>query len=178
MLFLPMFWEFISIFIVNIFKYDFVKYFIVRNDSSEIAEATGRVQTWNNILNLFFSFKLKYFFGIKGGPNENLFLESGLEYGRYSHSHNSFLQIFLNGGYFMNVLLLLVIIHSLNNFNRARTVINNTNNFYFLLLVFFLLLSSTESLIRSTSLTTFIFCFIIIGFNSINSKINQQIKTI
>lgn len=177
MLFLPMFWEIISVYLVMLFKTDLITSIVQRNDVNEIADATGRALAWSNILNIFFTFDYKYFFGYPGGPPESLFIEVQGEAGdRYSHAHNTFLQLFLEGGYFICIVFIIMLITAFKNYNKVRTLNSSSHNFYFLLLVFLFSLSATETLIRLQQFSMFIFTFVLLGFNYINLKTLKQFK--
>ncbi|MBB2145901.1 hypothetical protein GM921_10415 [Pedobacter sp. LMG 31464] len=178
MLFLPMFWEIISVYIVMLFKTDLITSIVQRNDVNEIANATGRALAWTNILSIFFTFDYKYFFGYPGGPPENLFIEVKGEIGdRYSHAHNTFLQLFLDGGYFICIIFIIMLVRAFKNYNNARALDSSNHNFYFVLVVFLFSLSATETLIRLQQFSLFIFTFALLGFNLINLKtINNNFK--
>lgn len=170
-LFLPIFWESISEYFIFVLDIDFINKLIVRNDRIEIAEATGRIETWFEIVNMFFSFDSNFIFGQKSGPSESLFLQVDDQAGRYSHAHNSLLQIFLEGGYISVVLFLSLLISIFELYvNRPKFNLNSsfTSNadLYLMLLLNFMILSGTETLIQGVKFSNFLFSFILCGLIS------------
>lgn len=169
-LFLPLFWDTLSTYLVLIADNSIFSKLILRNDTETLLSATGRASAWANILEVFLQFKSKLMLGFHGRiPAE--FFPSTDENGRYEHAHNTFLQLFLEGGYFMNIIFLLMLIFSLRNYLKARKVDGNYHNFYFILLIFMLNISATETLIRYVQFTNFIFCFVLVAFNVSNYQV-------
>jgi hypothetical protein len=160
LLFLPMFWDVLSVFVVSFFKIDLFSDLIARSNSDELVSATGRMYTWNNILDLFFSFKSKFIFGIKGGPPESLFLISD-EGNRYNQAHNTFLQMFLEGGYFMNCFFLVMLIKEFKFYTNNKS---HKQNHFFACVIYLFSISATETIIVGINFSNFIFCFVFIGF--------------
>lgn len=177
---LPMFWTFITQNLADLFQSDMLKSLSQnRSNSDQIITATGRATSWILILDVFYAFDLDNFFGMRGGPPEHLFIQVKGEAGRYSHAHNSFLQLFLEGGYFLNFIFIAMLILSLRNFIKAHKINKDIQNFYLIMLFFLFSLSVSESLIRLLSFSSFAFCFILIAFNMVSIKtINAQYITI
>lgn len=176
LMFLPMFWDTISTFVVSIFKSDVFSSFIIRNDTEELATATGRAITWANIIKLFLSLNPIHIFGFKGGPPSDLFLTSD-DNGRFLHAHNTFLQLFLEGGYFTNILFICVLVYCIRKYIASQNKTRNIPNYYILILIFLLGLSGTETLVKEVLFSSFIFSFCLIGANlmtNLNLKVTDK----
>jgi len=169
LLFLPMFWDSISSFVVDLSNNELFSSIIVRNNKDELVTATGRAIAWLSIMQLFFSFKSNYLFGFYGGPPTDLFLTTE-ENGRFEHAHNTFLQLFLEGGYYINCLFIFMLIVCFKNYANLKKANKRNHNFYVVMLIFLFSLSATESLIREIQFSSFIFCYILIGCLFISYK--------
>jgi len=176
-LFLPMFWNTIASVLLSFSDSKVFSSIIARNDSESISDATGRLTTWTNVLDIFFKFSSKHMLGIHGKIPDDLFIQIEGEKNTYSHAHNTFLNLFLEGGYVIDALFILLLITCFRTYNKARKLYKGEDNFYFIILIFLLNLAATESLIRNNvQLTNFIFCFTLVSFNLKNVILLENYK--
>jgi hypothetical protein len=166
LLFLPMFWDMISTVLFDLSSNPLFSAIIVRNNSSDLRTATGRAICWLNILGLFFTYSSAYIFGFKGGPPEDVFLTT-TENGRYENAHNTFLNLFLEAGYFIDLMFVLLLVYIFYRYAKLKKF---NKNFYMLVLIFLISLSATEALIRQIQLASFIFIYVLIGCNVSNDR--------
>lgn len=176
LLFLPVFWDTISVLLVSLFKSSLIESVLERHDTSEIAEATGRIFMWTNSLNAFFSFDSKLIFGFHGGPPTSFFIQDIEGKDRFNHAHNTFLQIFLEAGYFTCGLFIIMLVNCLKRINQLKKQNVKVNNFYLLLLLFFFSLSGTESLVKLVALPSLLLVCIVIGLNYNNILLADKQK--
>ncbi|RZJ82483.1 MAG: hypothetical protein EOO47_00410 [Flavobacterium sp.] len=175
LMFLPMFWDSISTLLVLISDSSIFSTLISRNDSETLLNATGRADSWLNVIKTYFEFKPSLLFGFQSSI-PTIYFPSDDEHGRYFHAHNTFMQLFLEGGYFVSTCFVILLIISFKKYIKARKIETDKGNFYFIIIIFLLNLSATETLIRDVKFSNFIFCFALVAFNLYNSNVISSHK--
>ncbi len=173
-LILPIFWTLASGLLLEVSNSEVYTSIISRNNRDDLVTATGRMASWEKITSLFFSFQPEYFFGIFGGPSKNLFI-STIENNRFLHAHNTFLQLFLDGGYFLIFVFLIMIFKSLNRYYKYLRSFKNVENMYFPVIIFFFVLCGTETMFRGLQFSNFLFLYFFIAFMEETRKRQYQI---
>lgn len=169
-MFIPMLWDSISTLLVIMSDSSLFSTLISRSDSETLLNATGRADSWLNVIQTYFEFRPNLLFGFQGTIPTSFF-PSDDELGRYYHAHNTFMQLFLEGGYFISTCFIILLIISFRSYIKAKKIKKDNGNFYFIIIIFLMNLSSTETLIRDVKFSNFIFCFALVAFNYYNANI-------
>ncbi|QMW04584.1 O-antigen ligase family protein [Spirosoma foliorum] len=159
LIFVPFLWNILSPALVIMQEMGFFSIFTTRNDLDEIKTATGRLIAWQEIISLILSFDSKYILGYWGELPQNWFLNTE-DGSRYAHAHNTFLQLFVEGGYMSLILLSIIILKCISNIKKMVSLKIISMCYSPILFTFFLTISGTESLLRGISFLNFFFIII------------------
>ncbi|WP_128548356.1 O-antigen ligase family protein [Larkinella soli] len=158
LMFIPFFWDSISMLLLTLNNNELFSTLIARNEAEDYATATGRIIAWQRIINIFTSLDVSYFFGYWGDLPDSWFGESD-EGDRYMHVHNTFLQLFVEGGYIVNFLFMVLVVRAINGIKKLKELGALPNSYFPILLTFFISISGSESLIRCVGISQLNFFF-------------------
>jgi hypothetical protein len=167
----PLFWEVIASWLYKILSSDLGSSLITKTDPENIETATGRVYTWNIVLDYMINFKwnIQYLFGVGQLPELEMLDD-------YGHAHNTIMELLIQVGLVGTTIIYTLIIRSIRHFFYLVKINNNFSyHLLFSIILYFMFLSIGESLLSSGYFSHLLFISILVIFNHIYySNINKR----
>lgn len=167
----PLFWEVIGSWIYKILSSDLGNSLITKTDPENIETATGRVYTWNIVMDYMVNFKwnFQYLFGVGQLPEIEMLDD-------YGHAHNTMMELLIQVGLVGTTIIYMLIIRSMRHFLYLIKINNNFSyHLLFSIILYFMFLSIGESLLSSGYFSHLLFISILVIFNQIYySSVNKK----